>query len=59
MTIQIIELKQLPDLPEGWMRAFTEQGEAERYAAKNAQPFVWHFANNKTYYVAESEKEHA
>lgn len=51
MNPQKVELKRLPELPDGKVYGYTSEQEAARFAEKINQPFYYHFPPNHTYYV--------
>ena len=52
MSVKIIILNKLPELPRGKMRMFDNETEAVKAAEASGQAFVWHFPANHSYYVA-------
>jgi hypothetical protein len=56
MKPQPVELKTLIALPDGWMKEFPSEAEANAYAQETKQPFVYHFAGNGKWYVAAVRK---
>ena len=56
MTPQLVTLKQLPDLPAGWMYEASTRKAADDKAIETGQPFIYHFPGNGKYYVAKTDK---